>query len=133
MRQGDQVVWITTENGVTTVKTETSRLDTPQDRHGKTDFAAYVRELVDVPANEMRVTLPQRRPIALQQTPTVESTPVPARTTVTTHVAVRPGKVQEIVQHGAPFGFEEITAAALIAAFVIGGLTAFLRRATRPA
>jgi len=131
LRQGDQVVWITTENGKTTVRAETSPLQAPQ--HRSSDFLAYTRELMDDPAHEMRLAIPRRKPLALQQAPVVEATPLPPRTTVVTHEALRPGKVQEIVQSGPPFGFEELVALLLVAAFVIGGLTAFLRRTTRPA
>lgn len=132
LRQGDQIVWITTENGVTTVKTETRPLEAPQNGYRKTDFSAMIRDAMEVPANDMSVTLQKRGPRTFKQTPAVEATPLPARTTVTTHEAVR-GQVREVVQKGPPFGFEELTVVGLVAAFVIGGLAALLRRSTRPA
>jgi hypothetical protein len=133
LRQGDQVVWVTTENGVTSVKMETSPLQAPQQRHGKSDFAAYVRDLVDDPAHDMSLAL-QNRPRPVQQAaivakPTVEATPIPARTTVTTHVAI-PGGAREIVQRGPLLSFGE---SAVVVALVIGGLVALAAHATRSA
>lgn len=96
IRHGDEVVWVTTENGVTTTRTEHDPL-----QHNTPKGNQFLRQVLqELDAAQPQIAQPP--PLVIHERPIVVATPVPPRTTVVKYERSA-GETTRTIQHGAPF------------------------------
>ncbi len=116
VRHGDSVVWIETENGVTTTRTEHAPLEISGNPFGN----PFLRDaLAQIEGTSLQPAVRLAPPV-FREGPAPAATPVPPRTTVVT-VAGNTGTTTKTIQHGAPFTGGQF----LMAFFVLFALMAW--------
>lgn len=120
VRHGDEVVWVETENGVTTTRTE---FDPLQHNGGGNPFLRDVIQQLDEGNPEPAVMLPP----VMRTGPVVVATPVPPRTTVVKYER-NPGEMTKTIQHGAPFTGGQFLLGLIVLLGVMGWVLLLLRR-----
>ncbi len=122
IRHGDQVVWVTTENGVTTTRTEYEPL-----QHNRPEGNQFLRELLQ----ELEATKPEIdtefSPPIMRETPIVVATPVPPRTTVMSYERSA-GQTTRTIQHGAPFTGGQFLLGLIVLVGVMGWALLLVRK-----